>query len=174
MNLNHKINSSNNVMRVFILSTEEGRSFVKEKIGGKRNMVVLLSLFGMICWGIAPVFAKAALKNTDPVAGLVLRTIFAASVVSGWVIISGNFSKVSSIPANTWWLIGIEALLATLVGDLAYYAALKKGDVSLVTIIMSSSPLITILCSVLFLGEQITLMRLIGATLVIAGIILIV
>ena len=90
------------------------------------NMVVLLALFGMICWGIAPVFAKAALKDIDPTAGLVLRTIFAASVVSGWVIISGNFSKVSSIPAGTWWLIGIEALLATLVGDLAYYAALKR------------------------------------------------
>jgi len=145
-----------------------------KKSGGKKNMVVLLSLFGMICWGIAPVFAKAALKNIDPAAGLVLRTIFAASVVSGWVIITGNFSKVSSIPARTWWLIGIEALLATLVGDLAYYAALKKGDVSLVTIIMSSSPLITILCSVLFLGEQMTLMRLIGAVLVVAGIILIV
>lgn len=137
-------------------------------------MVVLLALLGMICWGIAPVFAKAALKNIDPTAGLVLRTIFAASVVSGWVIMSGNFSKVSSIPAATWWLIGIEALLATLVGDLAYYAALKKGDASLVTIVMSSSPLITILCCVAFLGEQITLMRLIGAVLVIVGIILIV
>lgn len=144
------------------------------KPGGGKNMVVFLALFGMVCWGIAPVFAKVALKNIDPVAGLVLRTIFAASVVSGWVIISGSFSKVSSIPASSWWLIGIEALLATLVGDLAYYAALKKGDVSLVTIIMSSSPLITILCAVLFLGEQITLIRLIGAGFVIAGIILIV
>ena len=107
----------------------------------------------MICWGIAPVFAKAALKDIDPTAGLVLRTIFAASVVSGWVIISGNFSKVSSIPAGTWWLIGTEALLATLVGDTAYYAALK-GDVSLVTIVMSSSPLITILCSVIFWANR--------------------
>lgn len=145
-----------------------------KKSGGSKNMVVFLALFGMVCWGIAPVFAKVALKNVDPVAGLVLRTIFAASVVSGWVIISGSFSKVSSIPASTWWLIGIEALLATLVGDLAYYAALKRGDVSLVTIIMSSSPLITILFAVLFLGEQMTMMRLIGAGLVIAGIILII
>jgi transporter family protein len=144
------------------------------KNGGQKRMVVFLALFGMICWGIAPVFAKAALKGIDPAAGLVLRTIFAASVVSGWVLLSGNFSNVSKIPAGTWWLIGTEALLATLVGDLAYYAALKKGDVSLVTIIMSSSPLITILCSVLFLGEQISLLRLIGAGLVIAGIIMII
>lgn len=145
-----------------------------KKNGGRTKMVLFLSLFGMVCWGIAPVFAKAALRSVDPVAGLVLRTIFAASVVSAWVIISGNFPKVASIPASSWWLIATEALLATLVGDLAYYAALKKGDVSLVTIIMSSSPLITILCSVLFIGEQMTVKRLIGAVFVIAGIIFIV
>lgn len=147
---------------------------MKRITGGNRKMVFLLALFGMICWGIAPVFAKIGLRNVDPLAGLVLRTIFASSVVSGWVIVSGSFTKVSSIPVSSWWLIGIEALLATLVGDLAYYAAIKKGDVSIVTIIMSSSPLITILCAVLFLGEQITLMRIIGAGLVVLGIILII
>lgn len=147
---------------------------MKRFTGGNKRMVFLLALFGMICWGIAPVFAKIGLRNVDPLAGLVLRTIFAASVVSSWVIVSGSFTKISSIPVNSWWLIGVEALLATLVGDLAYYAAIKKGDVSMVTIIMSSSPLITILCAVLFLGEQISLLRIIGAGLVVLGIILIV
>lgn len=147
---------------------------VKKSNGGKSTMVLILSLFGMICWGIAPIFAKVGLKNVDPLSGLMLRTIMASSIVCGWVIFSGSFSKVSSIPANSWWLIAVEALLATLVGDLAYYAAIKKGDVSLVTIIMSSSPLVTILCSVLFLGEQITLLRIIGAGLVVLGIVLII
>ena len=137
-------------------------------------MVFLLALFGMVCWGIAPIFAKIALKNIDPLSGLVLRTIFAASVVSGWVLFSGSFTKVSSIPVHSWFLIAIEALLATLVGDLAYYAAIKKGEVSLVTIIMSSSPLITILCAVLFLGEKMTFIRFVGAGFVVLGIILIV
>lgn len=137
-------------------------------------MVFLLSLFGMVCWGIAPIFAKVGLKNVDPLSGLVLRTIIASSVVCGWVFLSGSFSKVSNIPANAWWLIAVEALLATLVGDLAYYAAIKKGDVSLVTIIMSSSPLVTILCSVIFLGEPLSMLRIVGAGLVVLGIILIV
>lgn len=147
---------------------------MKKAVGGKNKMVFFLALFGMVCWGIAPIFAKIGLKNVDPLSGLVLRTIIASSVVCGWVLMSGSFTKVSSIPANSWWLIAVEALLATLVGDLAYYAAIKKGDVSLVTIIMSSSPLITILCSVLFLGEHITLVRIIGAGLVMIGIVLIV
>lgn len=144
------------------------------KFGGSKRVVLLLALFGMVCWGIAPIFAKLALRNIDPLSGLVLRTIFAASVVSGWVVFSGSFSKITNIPVSSWWLIAVEALLATLVGDLAYYAAIKRGDVSLVTIIMSSSPLVTILCSILFLGEQITLLRMIGASFVVLGIILLV
>lgn len=137
-------------------------------------MVFALALFGMVCWGIAPIFAKIALKNVDPISGLVLRTVFAASVVIGWVVVTGSFEKVREIPPRAWIFIAIEALLATLVGDLAYYAAIKKGDVSLVTIIMSSSPLVTILCSVFFLGEQLTITRVVGAALVILGIIIIV
>lgn len=135
-------------------------------------MVFFLALFGMVCWGIAPIFAKIGLKNVNPMAGLALRTLFAATLVTSWVIITGSFSQIKSIPFNSWILIAIEAILATLVGDLAYYAAIKNGDVSIVTIIMSSSPLVTILCAVLFLGEQITVTRLTGAVLIILGIIL--
>jgi transporter family protein len=38
---------------------------------------------------------------------------------------------------------------------------------------MASSPLVTMLCAILFFGEQITAYRLIGASFVILGIILI-
>jgi bacterial/archaeal transporter family protein len=144
------------------------------KSGGKKKMVIMLAVAGMICWGIAPIFAKIGLKNVNPLAALTLRTIFAASLVLSWVLIDGTVTQVRHIPRSSWLLIGIEAILATLVGDLAYFAAIKKGDVSLVTIIMSSSPLVTILCAVIFLGEQITLFRVIGAGFILCGIVLII
>jgi transporter family protein len=146
----------------------------RKRSGSKMGMVFFLAVFGMVCWGIAPIFAKIGLKNVDPSAGLTIRTIFAACVVTSWALMSCNVAQLRGIPLNSWLLIAVEAILATLVGDLAYYAAIKKGDVSLVTIIMSSSPLVTILCAVIFLGEQITLLRLAGAILVVLGIILII
>ncbi len=136
--------------------------------------VFLLSIFGMICWGIAPIFAKMALKNLNPVVGLIFRTLFAASVIACWSLASGSLYQIKGVSIYTWILIAIEAVLATLVGDLAYFAAIKKGDVSLVTIIMSSSPLVTLIFACIFLGEKITLVRIIGAILVIAGVILII
>lgn len=145
------------------------------KIRGKNGMTVfLLSLFGMVCWGVAPIFAKLALKNLNPIVGLIFRTLFAAGIVTCWSLVGGKFQQLKGITMNTWMLIAIEAILATLIGDLAYFAAIKKGDVSLVTIIMSSSPLVTLIFACIFLGEKITFIKVMGAILVITGIALII
>lgn len=137
-------------------------------------MVYLLAIFGMVCWGIAPIFAKIGLNNANPMAALVLRTLMAAGMVTAWIGVSGSLGQIKQIPFNSWILLGIEAILATLIGDLAYYAAIKRGEVSVVTVIMASSPLVTMICAIIFLGEQITTFRVIGATFIILGIILIV
>jgi Predicted membrane protein len=126
----------------------------------------------MICWGIAPIFAKIGLRDVNPIAGLTLRTILAAGLVSSWVGITGSLGSLKAIPSMSWLLIGIEAILATLVGDWAYYAAIKHGEVSMVSVIMASSPLVTMLCASVFLGEHITIIRVAGACLIIIGILM--
>lgn len=136
-------------------------------------MVFLLALFGMICWGLAPVFAKVGLSQVNPLAGLVIRTYISAGILTTWVLCNGTFAQVKTIPKQSWLLIGIEGILATLIGDLAYYAALKHGEVSFVTLVMSCSPLISIITAVIFLGEQITMYRFLGALFIIVGALLI-
>lgn len=136
-------------------------------------MVFWLAIFGMVCWGIAPVFAKVGLNNMDPLPGLIIRTLTASIFALSSMGFGGNICKMKNISLITWVFIAIEALLATFLGDLAYYAAIKKGDISVVTVIMSSSPLVTMLMAIIFLGEQITAVRIIGAGLVVVGIMLI-
>lgn len=136
-------------------------------------MVFWLAIFGMVCWGIAPVFAKVGLNNMDPLPGLIIRTLTASVFALGSMSFNGSIGKMKNISLITWVFIAIEALLATFIGDLAYYAAIKKGDISVVTVIMSSSPLVTMLVAIIFLGEQITMVRIIGAGLVVVGIMLI-
>ncbi len=137
-------------------------------------MVFWLAIFGMICWGIAPVFAKMGLSNMDPLPGLIVRTLTASIFALGSLGFNNSMGKIRDITLITWVFITIEALLATFVGDLAYYAAIKKGNISVVTVIMSSSPLVTMIMSIIFLGEQVTISRIIGAGLVAVGIMLIV
>lgn len=137
-------------------------------------MVFLLAMIGMICWGVTPIFVKIGLKDINPIVGLSIRTMFTAGFITSWMIIDGSIAHIKNVTFNTVALLAIEAILATFIGDLAYFAAIKRGSVSMVTVIMSSSPLVTMICAVLFLGEQITLMRMVGASMIIAGIILII
>lgn len=136
-------------------------------------IVFWLSIFGMTCWGIAPIFAKLGLKNLDPYAGLVIRTLTASCFIIGFMGFrgaSGVFEQFRTMPLKAWLFITIEALLATLIGDLAYYAAIKKGNVSIVATIMASSPLVTMLLSIIFLKEELNFYKILGAVLIIIGI----
>ncbi|MFZ5899109.1 MAG: EamA family transporter [Bacillota bacterium] len=136
-------------------------------------MVLVYALLGMLCWGLAPLFGKLGLYSVNPVTALQLRTLIAATFVAAWIIGTQNFSGMLQVPRLFWVLIGIEAILATLLGDLAYFAALKKGNINDVTLILSSSPLVTMLLSWLFLGQTISNAQIVGSVLIIAGLFLI-
>lgn len=131
--------------------------------------MLILALFGMVCWGIAPVFGKLGLSETNPLVGLVLRTYLSAIMLTGAVFHNGTLAQIKAIPVSSMIYLGIEGILATLVGDLAYYAALKYGEVSFVTLVMACSPLISVIISIIFLNEHFTLTRLIGTALIVAG-----
>lgn len=63
--------------------------------------------------------------------------------------------------------------MASLLGQLAYYYALKYSEASKVVPVSSSFPLFTLILAFLFLHENITFKKILGTLLVILGIILI-
>lgn len=134
---------------------------------------LLLAILAAICWGLAPVAAKLALSNVSPMVGMTVRSLFAACLVGVWMAFSGHYRWVSDLgPRTLFWLL-IEAILATVVGDALYFYALKQGHAGQVSLIMATSPLITLLVAVLLLGEPVTGAKMIGAMMVIAGLLLI-
>ncbi|HZJ57161.1 MAG TPA: EamA family transporter [Clostridia bacterium] len=137
-------------------------------------MVVLIALFAMICWGIAPIFGKLGLSDLDPLVGLAYRTYLSTALLTGWMIRDNTFSKMAGVSLKSIIFLGIEGILATLVGDLAYYAAIKYGEISIVTLIMSCSPIISIIMAILIFDEQLTPVKFVGAGLIVIGLTLIV
>lgn len=134
---------------------------------------VLVALFGAICWGIAPVFGKMGLARVDPIAGLCLRTLIASAIVSGWLLVGGGLRAMETVSGKASLFIALEAVLATLVGDLAYYAALKWGGAAQVTLVMSAAPLFTLVVAVVYLQESATWAQVIGAVLIASGLFLV-
>ncbi|MEW6173109.1 MAG: EamA family transporter [Bacillota bacterium] len=136
-------------------------------------MGALLALFAMLCWGLAPLFGKLGLFYMHSITALSIRTLIAATFILGWQMVFGEPRYFHAIPLKSLIFIGIEALLATLVGDLAYFMALKRGNINQVTLIMACSPLVTMLSAYAFLGERATGLQIMGAVLIVGGLILV-
>ena len=131
-----------------------------------------LALFGAICWGVAPIFGKLGLRQTDPATGLAARTLLAASLMGTWALATGRLFTVQQIPPRAWLMIALEGLLGTLIGDLAYYASLKWGEAGEVSLVMASAPLVTLLLAAGFMREPVTWPKALGAALIVGGVIL--
>lgn len=137
-------------------------------------MYLFFAIIGAICWGIAPLLSKIGLQGVNPVIGLMIRTVITMSLVSFFIIITGSTHQVKHIPLTSFLMLSAEAVLATFIGDLSLFIAIKKGPLPTVATIMAVSPLITLAFAVFFLGDHITIKQLIGACLVILGIVLVV
>lgn len=134
---------------------------------------VVVALFGALCWGIAPIFGKLGLQTVDPVTGLAGRTLVAGGVVVIWLLTGGRVPALESIPGKAWVLLAAEGLLATVIGDLAYYTALKRGHAGEISLVFAASPLVTLWVSHRWLAESLSLSKALGALLVAVGVVLI-
>ncbi len=136
-------------------------------------MVIFYALLGMLCWGLAPLFGKIGLSGVNPVTAICLRTMIAGTLVVGWAFGTRGYYDIVQIPFALWVFIAIEAVLATLLGDLAYFVALKHGNVNVVSLIMSCAPVVTIVSSYLFMDEVVTAKQVMGGVLISSGLVLV-
>lgn len=137
------------------------------------TVLALLILTAVLIWGITPVMDKTALKETDPLTGVIIRSITVFIAAISLMIITGRTREVIATPPKALLLFSISGLLAGFVAMIAYFGALRLEPASKIIPLVAIYPLLTVISSVIFLGEKITLTRLIGTTLIISGLFLV-
>lgn len=136
-------------------------------------MFLVYALAGVFCLGLAPLFGKTVLNSVSPVTAFVLRTTIAAIIIATWFLSARGYNELLTVPPSLWLIITIEAILAALLGDLAYFYALKEGNINEVSLIMACAPLITLILSYFLLHEMVTTSQVIGAFFITIGLVLI-
>lgn len=137
--------------------------------GGEDVNWLVFALLTAFFWGIAPVFARIGLVKVDPIIALAMRTF---SITVGLILIitiTGKWEAVRSIEGRSAMFLVAEGLMASLFGHYAYFYALKLGNVAQVVPITASFPIVAMIAAALFLGEKITLIKVVGAFLIVAG-----
>ena len=130
----------------------------------------LWALLTACIWGVVPLMEKTGLGQASPTAGVIVRSF---GVVVGLVIVSSLWSPWAALRALGWpsiLLLAGGGLLASFVGQLAFYQALKSGAVSQVTPVAGAYPLIAALLAWGILREPLTLARVLGVVCVVIGV----
>ncbi len=128
---------------------------------------LLPTLAYIVIIGVAGITTKLALRTIEwqqmvywvPLAYVVL-------IVPLWLV----YQKPFTLEAGGW--AGLTAIFMAL-GLIVFFLALSKGDASLVVPTSSAYPVIALIGSAIFLAESITVPKVIGTLLVIAGVIVI-
>lgn len=133
---------------------------------------VAYAFISMFFAGFTSVIAKQGLVGISGELGLAIRTVFVFIFVLGFAAYAIPAQAITAVnKTNLFWL-GLSGV-TTALSWVFYYKALKLGDVATVALIDKGSVLIAMLMAWWLLKEVITVRMLLGAGLIIAGLVVI-
>lgn len=134
---------------------------------------ILFAILAALFWGISPMFEKIGLKDIDPFIAVVIRNIVATICIIALLGVSGRAHELLVLNKKAIFFIAVGGILASFLGQLVYYTALKYGDVSEIVPVSSIYPLFAVFIGLLILKEDFNIEKLIGTILIIIGVLLI-
>lgn len=132
-----------------------------------------LALVAAFFWGSSSILEKWGLKNADPVAGVVARTLGILVGLIIFMIIAPEVPRrfIQMDGRSKLALMG-GGMMASVVAQIFFYRALKFGDVGRVASVGGAWPVFAFLLSVLIFHEPLTRGKWIGVLFVTMGVIL--
>ena len=131
-------------------------------------MWILLAFASAFFAGVMSILAKIGIRDTDSDLATALRTIVVAFFAWIIVFVVGSHTTIMDVDIRSIIFLVLSGF-ATGGTWLCYLKALKFGDVNKVVPINKSSTVLTILLSMLFLGEGFTVIKLAAMVLIGVG-----
>lgn len=183
-------------VQIIILST----IFLKEKIGLKKLIGVIIALCGVVVisiWGkagasihieyisaVLAVLIAAIMSALYTIAGKKLLTRYSALSLTTYVMLLGSLGltpfirgslldQISKMSMTGWFAVIFLGVFSTVVGYGLWYIVLKIKSASEISIYLYAIPVLSTIISYFMFKEKITLMFILGGFLVIAGLIIV-
>lgn len=130
------------------------------------------AFIAMLFAGVTTVIAKQGLAGVSAELGIAVRTVFVFFFVMTFVAFAVPLSEIKAInQTSLLWL--MVSAFTTAVSWIFFYKALKDGDVATVALIDKGSVVVAVILAWLFLKEVLTLRIVVGAAMIIAGLVVI-
>ena len=118
--------------------------------------------------GLTSILAKCGIRHTDSDVATAIRTIVV--LVFSWIMVFVVEAQdgIAAVSGKTWLFLILSGF-ATGASWLCYFHALQTGDVNKVVPIDKSSTILTIVLAFLFLGEEVSTLKIVCVILIGAG-----
>ena len=126
------------------------------------------AILSAIFAALTAIFAKVGVEEIHSDLATFIRTIVILPALAIFVFATGQFRSLGDLTARSLWFLLFSGL-ATAASWLAYFRALKLGDVSQVAPIDKLSVVFIVILGVLFLGEKFTIANWLGIALMLLG-----
>ena len=135
-------------------------------------MGILLGLATALCWGSADLFARFATRRIGTFRTMLYMQMCGFCLLTLVMRPLGGWGHL--LDGSGWhpWAWGVLAGALNTISTLALYRSFEIGKLSIVAPISASYPVLTMVLSA-FTGENLTLVRLAGLLLTIAGVVLV-
>ena len=122
---------------------------------------------------LTAVFAKTGIKNIDTNLAVAIRTVVIVVMAWGIVFLRGGMGSMGLLTKYNLLFLGLSGITTGL-SWIFYFKALETGKVSLVAPVDKLSLALTIIFSVIFLGEALSIKTAVGAACILIGTIIII
>ncbi len=136
--------------------------------------LLLYSAIIATLWGISPIAHKLCLDKMNPKVFFCINSVFVTISILTFSFLNRSefFPEFSKLGFSDFKNIALMALCLSFIPALLYYSLLQKHESYKVSVLVHSSPIITILLSYFVLNEEISQNSFMGIILVITGIFL--
>ena len=132
---------------------------------------VIFLLLAILGWGMGAFFDKACLKHMDPSGAFYVRSLFMIVLFVPLVLWKYAQTKQALLGSDKLGpIFVISSVVVSMGGVFFYLKALDGGAATKIVPLSSTYPFVTFAMAVLFLGESITLNKMIGTLLLSGGI----
>jgi transporter family protein len=133
----------------------------------------MYALLSAIFAALTAIFAKIGIKEVNSDLATAIRTVVILGVAWGIALARGGTSLITQLSLNNWLFLILSGL-ATGLSWIFYFKALSLGEVSQVAMVDKLSVVLVIIFAAIWLGETPDLKTVIGASLILSGVLVII
>jgi transporter family protein len=136
------------------------------------NPKLILLVINIISWGIFGVINKIALQRLHPLQLLIVGACVSILTLPLYSIVLKHSNITVPHFTTTSFLLCIAASSTSIIGNIAYIYGIRSGQLGTVAVLSSTYPVLTVGLAVLFLGETLTITKILGIIFVMVGVVI--